>query len=124
MKILFCGSRDFKNKEVIRNVISNLPKDTIVIHGCANGADTIAGDIAKEYNLKVLEFPADWNKYGKGAGPIRNKQMLDEGKPDLIYAFFTSKIFSKGTRNMINQAKEYNIKVIEYEEMKFEVGSW
>ena len=56
MKILFCGSRDFKNKEVIRNVISNLPKDTIVIHGCANGADTIAGDIAKEYNLKVIEY--------------------------------------------------------------------
>jgi hypothetical protein len=51
------------------------------------------------------EYKAKWDKYGKSAGPIRNKKMLDEGKPDLVFAFPGG----PGTNNMIKQAKEKNI---------------
>jgi hypothetical protein len=56
-------------------------------HGGAKGADTIAGLIARELGKFVTEFPADWNRYGKGAGPIRNRQMLDEFRPEVVFAF-------------------------------------
>ena len=56
-------------------------------------------------------YPADWDTHGRGAGPIRNKQMLEEGKPDLVIAFPGG----KGTANMIGQAKEAGIPVREIE---------
>lgn len=56
------------------------------------------------------EFPADWDKYGKRAGYLRNVQMLDEGKPDLVVAFPGG----KGTAMMVKLAKERGVRVIEY----------
>jgi hypothetical protein len=59
-----------------------------VIHGGANGADYIAGRWAQDTGgIPVEEFPADWNRHGNSAGPIRNQEMLDKGKPDLVVAF-------------------------------------
>lgn len=113
MKILICGSRDYKNIEAIKNVINRLSAEDIVIHGCAKGADSIAGYLAKNKGLKVLEFPAQWDKYGKAAGPIRNKQMLDEGKPDEVYAFYADKSKSRGTKNMVKQSRKAGIPVWE-----------
>jgi len=116
MKILICGNRSFTDIDKIREVISSLPKkDTVIIHGAAKGADSIAGQVAAEVGLRVLAFPADWKKYGRAAGPIRNKKMLIEGKPNIVYAFYRDKAESKGTKNMVNQAIKAGIKVIVYE---------
>ena len=125
MKILVCGQRDYTNQAKILNVLQKYPKDTIIIHGAANGADTLAGGAADFLGFKVLSFPAHWkhtdkckpecNEYvGKGAGPIRNKKMLDEGKPDLIIAFYNDKSLSIGTNNMVSQAIKAGIEVLEY----------
>jgi hypothetical protein len=57
------------------------------------------------------EFSADWQKFGKAAGPIRNQQMLDEGKPDLVIAFHEDLENSKGTQDMINRAKVQGVPV-------------
>ena len=112
MNILCCGDRNWKNELAIRNELSKfIGKDITIIHGAARGADSIAGNIAKEFGFKVKEFPADWNKYKKAAGPIRNKQMLDEGKPDLVIAFHNKIEDSKGTKNMVTISKEQNVKV-------------
>jgi len=54
-----------------------------------------------------MPFPADWGKYSKSAGYIRNKQMLAEGKPDLVVAFPGG----KGTANMVKLAKLANIPI-------------
>jgi hypothetical protein len=70
MHILICGARDFKDRRAISRVIKKLEKGDVVIHGCARGADTIAGELAKEHGLEVLEFPARWDLYGKAAGPL------------------------------------------------------
>lgn len=80
-----------------------------VIAGAARGADTVAADWARDNKLKLLEFPADWKKHGKSAGYVRNKQMLDEGKPDIVIAFPGG----HGTKNMKNLARIAGVPVIE-----------
>jgi hypothetical protein len=113
MRVLICGARDFDDPEAIEKLIATFSSDTVVIHGCADGADTMAGIFAKRYGLEVLEFPARWDIHGKAAGPIRNKEMLDDGKPSKIYAFYRNKFISKGTRNMVMQARKAGIPIWE-----------
>lgn len=81
----------------------------VIISGCAWGPDTIAIQWADTYGLEVEKYPADWKKYGKRAGFIRNKQMLDEGKPDLVVAFPGG----KGTAMMVDIARKAGIEVIQ-----------
>lgn len=122
MRVLVCGSRIFNNRELLNRTLEQIEIDTI-IHGMARGADTLGGEYAKENNIPVLEFPALWSEYGKRAGPIRNAQMLKEGQPDLVVAFLgrvaqqefqfglSDSKYSKGTKNMINQAQKAGIPV-------------
>lgn len=88
-----------------------MPEDITIISGCAKGADQIGIDWAVINWCKLEEYPADWKKYGKAAGSIRNKQMLEEGKPDVVIAFPGG----KGTAHMVKIAKEAGVKVIEVE---------
>ncbi len=113
MRVLICGARDFDEPEAIEAVVNGLSEDDIVIHGCADGADSMAGIFAKRRGLKVLEFPARWDIHGRAAGPIRNKEMLDDGKLDKVYAFYRNKIMSRGTRNMVLQARKAGVTVWE-----------
>jgi hypothetical protein len=79
------------------------------VTGGANGADHSAEDWAIDNGIVRRVFPADWDKHKRAAGPIRNKQMLVEGKPDLVLAFPGG----KGTRNMVAQARSAGVDVIE-----------
>jgi len=83
----------------------------IIIHGAARGADSIAGVMAEHLKCKVLAFPAQWDKYGRSAGPLRNQQMLDEGKPDIVLAFHASLAKSKGTKDMVRRATQARVPV-------------
>jgi hypothetical protein len=105
-RILFCGSRDWTDRKAIADVLKVLPKDSVVIEGEAQGADRIAHEEAERLGFIVEHFPADWKKFGRAAGPIRNTQMLKEGKPDAVVAFHDDIESSKGTRNMLKQARE------------------
>lgn len=112
MRVLVCGSRHWRDKKAIRMILEELPRDTVIIHGGAVGADRLAGEVAKELKFdKIIVFPAQWRKYGQAAGPIRNKRMLIEGKPDTVYAFHPNIEQSAGTRNMVEQAKKAGIPV-------------
>lgn len=111
MKVLICGTRKplgFAGVRDIRNRMKQLPEDTLIIQGGAHGVDNAAKIFASTMGFSCQEFKADWKQYGKGAGPIRNAQMLDE-IPDLVIAFPRGK--SPGTRNCIKQAQERNIPV-------------
>ena len=110
MKVLVCGSRDWLDIEPIRKELSALPKDSIIIHGAARGADTLADQVAVELGLKVKVFPASWHRYGRAAGPIRNQKMLEE-HPDLVLAFCHDLTKSKGTADMIRRARLAKVKV-------------
>lgn len=87
-----------------------LPTPTI-ISGKASGADQCAIDWAVVNWTELEEYPADWDTHGRGAGYIRNKEMLVKGKPDLVLAFPGG----KGTANMIDIAKKAGVEVREFE---------
>lgn len=107
MRVLVCGGRDFKDKDLMEDVLKGFDISCI-IEGEAGGADTLAREYAKGQGIHVLPFPAQWDLYGKPAGPIRNAEMLRVGQPDLIVAFPGG----SGTANMIKQAKKAGVKVI------------
>lgn len=121
MKVLVCGSRHFNDYELLRKILNDmfviideqpfphLPEGFVLIQGGAKGTDDLADQWAATYGIASNQYNADWEKYGNAAGPIRNKQMLDEGKPDLVVAFLAAG--SRGTRNMISQAKKSKIPV-------------
>jgi len=82
----------------------------VVIEGEAPGADTLGRIWAELHGIPVEQFPADWTRYGREAGPKRNKQMLDEGKPDFVVGFIDKpKAESRGTNNMISQAGKRDV---------------
>src|SRR6266446_2653650 len=85
-----------------------LPTDITIIAGGATGVDRAAADFATVNYCQLEEYPADWKKFGRAAGYIRNKKMLEEGKPDLVVAFPGG----KGTTLMVTLANKAGIKVI------------
>lgn len=80
-----------------------------VIHGGATGADSAAGGIATGLGLVERCYFADWKKHGKKAGPLRNQEMIDDGKPDMVIAFWDA--MSRGTLDMITRAKRAGLPV-------------
>jgi peptidoglycan/xylan/chitin deacetylase (PgdA/CDA1 family) len=111
VRILFCGDRYWTDKKVILAVMRKL-RPSVVIEGEAKGADSLARESAKELGIEVFPFPADWSTYGRAAGPIRNKLMLDEGHPELVVAFHDNLPASKGTRDMVSRARIRGIKTV------------
>lgn len=114
MRTLICGSRNFNDTEMMRDVMHSLWRKmtpvTGVIHGGAKGADTLAGEWANSLMLPVFVYQACWDLHGTAAGPIRNQQMLVEGKPDIVVAFLTSSLSqSKGTRDMVARSRKANV---------------
>lgn len=115
MRILVCGDRYWTDEKLIKGILVELEEQkgiTMLIEGEAPGVDTIARKVCEQIgNIVICPFPAEWDKYGRAAGPIRNKQMLIVGKPDLILAFHDNIDKSKGTKNMIKQAKKAGVPV-------------
>ena len=109
MRILVCGGRDFSNTSLMNlSLYKFAVPDLTIIQGEALGADLMAKSWAKAFGHKVESYPADWKKYGKRAGYIRNVQMLNEGKPDLVVAFPGG----KGTAMMVKLAEAAGVPVV------------
>ncbi len=110
--VLICGSRTWTDKAAIERVIFSLDRDTIVVHGAARGADTLADEAALLWGLLRRPYPADWSKDGKAAGPIRNQRMLDENQDEIVRVIaFRMPGESRGTDDMIRRAKSAGIPV-------------
>lgn len=108
MRVLVCGSRHFNDLGLLTRVLDDLEIDEL-IEGGARGTDALARTYAEVLAIPVREFQADWNQFGKRAGPLRNIQMLKDGRPDLVVAFLAPD--SKGTAHMIKIAKEAGVPV-------------
>lgn len=118
MRVIVCGDRNwgsFDDITISVRELVRLPKGTVVIHGDYWGADRLCGAIAKGLGFEVITFPANWKKHGSGAGPIRNRQMLEEGKPDKVIAFHPDLSQSKGTKHMVEIARAAGIPVEVYD---------
>lgn len=108
MRVLVCGSRGWTDKDRIRAVLEELaPSCACVIDGAARGADQLGHEVAVELGLETMRFPAQWKLLGKRAGHIRNQQMLDEGKPDIVIAFWDG--LSRGTMDMIERCTKAGV---------------
>ena len=107
MLVLICGDRNWTDKQAIeREFIRHglNPIRDIIMHGAARGADSLAGQIGKAHGFQVRSYPAQWDTYGRAAGPIRNNLMLDQN-PDLVLAFHPNINISKGTGHMVKIAR-------------------
>ena len=114
LRVLVCGSRTFSDQHVIGAVLDGVGAfhdwKITVIHGAAKGADYLANGWAASNDVPVLPFAAQWNLYGKRAGFLRNTQMLEEGQPDVVWAFVDKPLAeSKGTKMMVDIARKAGV---------------
>ncbi len=118
-RVLICGSRDWDDRAAIWAVLWGLElvhddEGLTIIEGGAKGADREADLWCKNVARKSTaheQFPADWAKHGKAAGPIRNQRML-EAKPDVVWAFVSKPLAeSRGTHDMVTRARAAGIPV-------------
>jgi len=115
MKLIIAGGRDFDCFDTVETEVSILyPLDDTgwieIVSGAAKGADTLGLKLAEMYGMPTKQFPADWDSYGKAAGPLRNREMA--GYADALVAFWDGK--SRGTKNMITEALNHGLEVHVY----------
>jgi len=110
MKVIIAGSRDFDDYGLLsRECDRLLPAvgDLHIVSGCARGADTMAIAYANDRHIPLIRVPADWDKHGRSAGYLRNREMAILS--DMLIAFWDGK--SKGTSHMIRLANEHGLEV-------------
>lgn len=125
VRLIIAGGRDFSDYEMLSKYTDHFINTVIqpsikcgyvktnkivIISGHARGADALGERYAKERGYELKIFPADWNKHGKSAGYIRNKQMAKYGNS--LIAFWDGK--SKGTSHMINLGVTENLLSVVY----------
>jgi hypothetical protein len=111
MKVIVAGGRDFTNYALVEEAIKISGFEiSQIVSGKAKGVDTLGEVWALANNVPVEAFPADWSQHGRAAGPIRNKQMAEYA--DALIAIWDGE--SKGTANMIQQARNKQLNVFIY----------
>jgi predicted Rossmann fold nucleotide-binding protein DprA/Smf involved in DNA uptake len=122
--VIIAGSREFNNYELLKEVCDKALENRVsegykitIVSGHAKGADSLGEQYAKErgYDLKIYE--AEWKRFGKRAGMLRNKKMAEIGIA--LIAFFAEGAESSGTKNMVKIAKEKNLIIREIYEKDF-----
>jgi len=109
MKVIIAGSRNIHlNSTQIAEIVNKSTFDiTELVCGGAKGIDWAGAIWARRHNIKIKWFRPDWQKYGKAAGPIRNKEMAEYAEG--LIAVWNGQ--SRGTKNMIDEAENLNLKV-------------
>lgn len=102
MRYAIVGSRDYHDLEEVREFVRGLPSDAVIVTGGARGVDKTAEDEARKCNLELVVHRAEWEKYGKSAGPIRNRRVVEDC--DKLVAFWDGS--SPGTGHVIGLASK------------------
>lgn len=111
MRVIVCGSRYCDDRRFVQNMLHDLDHThgfTMLIEGGSRGVDQFAGEWADRRGIPHVLVPAHWEYHGKKAGPVRNATMLSLS-PDRVIAFPGG----NGTANMIKQAKQQGIPVVD-----------
>lgn len=116
-KILVTGDREWDDIPRVIEVLQAYTPGTVLVHGACRGADVICAAVAEALGFVVRAYPADWARYPRAAGPIRNQHMLDaehwtDGPIDVCLAFHNHIEDSKGTADMVHRAGKAHIPVI------------
>ncbi|CAK0743163.1 DUF2493 domain-containing protein [Azospirillaceae bacterium] len=108
MKLIIAGGRDYIFNEHDVKKLNAIPGITEVVSGGATGADACGEKWAAYRKLPVKRFPAEWDKHGRAAGPLRNKQMAEYA--DAV-ALFPG---GRGTQNMHMNALRFKLRVFDF----------
>ena len=135
LRYLVTGSRDFSDWATARRFCAALPPGSTVIHGDARGLDSMVEYLLTKNrpprarrirvhgpdgttgtraggrragDIDIEAYPADWDRYGRAAGPIRNRLMLTDGSPDRC-VYFGEYGATPGTTNMVDTANEAEV---------------
>lgn len=111
MRVLVCGGRDYTDKARVFAVLDKLHAEAgidRIIEGGAKGADTWAAQWGGSRGI-LETYEADWENFGTMAGPMRNRVMLTQGRPDLVVAFPGG----RGTADMVKKARRAGVEVVE-----------
>ena len=112
LNVIVAGGRNYSDYKTVKAKLDDFRstlkpgREINIISGGATGADSLGERYAKENNLDIRRFSADWNQHGKAAGPIRNEQMAAEG--DVLISFPGG----TGTKNMIKNMRSRGKRVI------------
>lgn len=112
MKVIVTGGRSFDDKELVRKALRVIGA-THVVHGDCSGVDSIARDWARDNNKMQSAYPIsdeEWNKFGRAAGPMRNRRMLKDNTDSACLLAFTG---GNGTKNCVETAKSFKIMVMQ-----------
>jgi hypothetical protein len=105
VKLAIIGSRDFDDYLLMKKELEFfIPKIQMIISGGARGADKLSERLAAEFNIPIKIYEAEWDKYGKRAGYIRNELIINDC--DAVIAFWDGK--SKGTKHSLDLANKQN----------------
>lgn len=111
MKLLVAGSRTISSTNAIYKVLNEYVEEhgdkLSIISGGAKGVDTVAAEFAKSQNIPFTEVPADWDKHGRAAGFIRNKEMWEMADEGVVFWDGVS----KGTAHSFKLSEQMNKKL-------------
>ena len=110
MKVAIVGSREYGNLNQVKLYVADLPPGTTVVSGGATGVDKAAETAAKACGLEVEIYPAEWDKYGKKAGFVRNRLIVEAA--DRVVTFWDGQ--SRGTANTMGLAIQMGKKLEVY----------
>jgi hypothetical protein len=108
MKVAVVGSRGFDDYVKLKQTLDGIPSVTLIISGGAKGADSLAEQWATEKGIETVIYKPDWAKYGRGAGIVRNRIIIEDC--DLCVAFWDG--LSKGTKSSIDLCQKLNKQLI------------
>lgn len=116
MKIIVAGSRTFSDFALLCRkmdaITKNLDKKKLtIVSGHCQGADLLGEEWATLRMVKYEVFRADWDKYGKAAGPIRNQEMVDSCTPGKDAAIFFDCQKGSGTEDCLKKARKRGLKI-------------
>ena len=129
MRLLTSGDRNYAYPNMVTSIIAGMKElgYLVIIEGEAPGADTFARQAAEAFDIPVEKYPAKWTEHDREgntaipcncpedatrcrpAGPRRNIQMLDEGKPDVVVCFHDNFDDSRGTKHMASIAQKAGV---------------
>ena len=112
-RVIIAGTRTFDDYGMLCNHADYMLQDKqrtrriVIVSGAAKGADALGEQYARDRGYKIQRYPADWNRYGRAAGPLRNEKMAQNA--DALLAYWDGK--GPGTQGMIALAEQYGLKI-------------
>ncbi len=111
--VVVCGSRDWSERAPIHAALTFVAQhygaQLFVGHGACRGADLLAAEVARSLGWREAAYPADWERYGKAAGPRRNAHLLAAHSPRVVLAFSSRRPPTPGTADLLRQAATLRI---------------